>query len=134
VSAVVADTHAVVWYFFGSSRLSATARAAIESAVLADDPVFVATVSLVEVAYLIEKGRLLPATLDRLVQELSDPDARFVPYPLDTLVAASLPKIPRTLIPDMPDRIIAATARHLNCPLVTAEQRIRSSNAVATIW
>jgi PIN domain nuclease of toxin-antitoxin system len=33
----------------------------------------------------------------------------------------------------MPDRIIAATANHLNLPLVTRDRKIRSSK-VKTVW
>lgn len=134
MSALVADTHAVIWYFFSSPRLSPAARAAMENAVRDGDPVFVATVSLVEIAYLIEKGRIPAATFDRLARELADPESRFVPFPLDSLVASALRVVPRALIPDMPDRIITATALHLNCPLISADQRIRSSGVVPAVW
>ena len=53
--------------------------------------------------------------------------------PLDLGVADSIRGIPRDLVPDMPDRIIAATALHLNLPLVTRDQRIRSAG-IGTIW
>ncbi len=38
------------------------------------------------------------------------------------------------LIPDMPDRIIAATARYLNIPLVTKDAMIQNAGVVSTIW
>jgi PIN domain nuclease of toxin-antitoxin system len=117
MSALVADIHAVIWYFFSSPRLSPTARAAMDAAIQAGDPIFVATLSLVEVAYLIEKGRVPAATFERLAQELSDSASRFVPCAFDLLVSKALRMIPRTSSPDMPDPIITATARHLNCPV-----------------
>jgi len=58
MSAIVLDTHATVWSLMDRSRLSAAARAAIEAAGKNHAPVFVPTISLVEITYLIEEGRL----------------------------------------------------------------------------
>ena len=41
--------------------------------------------------------------------------------------------IPREDIPDMPDRIIAATALHLGVPLISRDSKIKLSK-VKTIW
>ena len=48
-------------------------------------------------------------------------------------ISTSLRQIPRAAVPDMPDRIIAATALALELPLVTRDGKIRASN-VETIW
>jgi PIN domain nuclease of toxin-antitoxin system len=48
-------------------------------------------------------------------------------------IAETLRGIPRAHIPDMPDRMIAATAVALGVSLVSRDQRIQSS-AVPTIW
>jgi predicted nucleic acid-binding protein len=44
-----------------------------------------------------------------------------------------LRRISRDVVPDMPDRIIAATALHLELPLVTSDRRIQQTE-VETIW
>lgn len=96
-------------------------------------PIYVATMSVVEVTYLVEKGRLQPPTLVRLRHALADPVSGLVAVALDLAVAQALAAIPRTAVPELPDRIIAATALHLTIPLVTRDQRIRASG-VTTIW
>jgi len=48
-------------------------------------------------------------------------------------VATALKDIPRNLVPDMPDRIIAATALHLGLPLVTRDRRLQAAG-IDTIW
>ncbi|MEK7833969.1 MAG: PIN domain-containing protein [Acidobacteriota bacterium] len=48
-------------------------------------------------------------------------------------VADSLSQIPRTTVPDMPDRIIAATALTLGLPLVTCDHKIRALTNIVTI-
>jgi len=50
------------------------------------------------------------------------------------MVASSLAKIPRLTVPELPDRIIAATALYLNLPLVTKDYKIRSLSVIQTIW
>jgi predicted nucleic acid-binding protein len=64
---------------------------------------------------------------------LTYPDSGLFIAPVDAGVADALPKIPRDVVPDMPDRIIAATALHLGLPLVTRDRRIQAAG-IQTIW
>jgi PIN domain nuclease of toxin-antitoxin system len=43
-------------------------------------------------------------------------------------------ELPLTVPTDPCDRLIVATALTLGCPLVTADERIRASRSVETIW
>ncbi len=97
------------------------------------DPVYVPSISLVEVAYLVEKNRLPQDLLARIMTELEDEQSVLTMAPLDLAVARALPAIPRAEVPDMPDRIIAATAVALGLILITRDHRIRTSS-VPTIW
>ncbi len=133
MSAVVADTHVAIWLLFDPERLSVSALNALQDAIEAREPIYVASISVVEVAYLTEKGRLPRDVFDRLVGELLRPDSGLVVAPLDLAVAVALDSIPRSDVPDMPDRVIAATAAHLGLPLVTRDLRLRFSELV-TIW
>jgi len=58
MASVVADTHAIVWYIHDDSKLSAAALSAMDSELSGGDPIFVASMSLVELTYLVEKRRL----------------------------------------------------------------------------
>jgi hypothetical protein len=81
-------------------------------------------ICLVEITCLSEKGRLPAATAERIADRLSQPDSGLLVAPPE--VAEHVAKIPREQIPDMPDRIIAATASLLGLPLLTKDGRIRS--------
>jgi PIN domain nuclease of toxin-antitoxin system len=130
---IVADTHVALWILSDPERLSAPAIEAVRNTVAAGDLILVASISVVEVIYLVEKGRL-PATLyDRLIDEFSRPDTSFSLVSLDFNVSQTLRHIAREAVPDMPDRIIAATAPHLGLPLVTRDEKIRAA-ALNTIW
>jgi len=133
MSAVVADTHTVIWYLLGSEALSPGALTALDGATVAGDPIYVPAVSVVEVAYLVEKGRLPELAFERLINALTDPASGFTLVPLDLAVTQTVREIPHDIVPDTPDRIIAATALYLNLPLVTRDSRIRASS-IKTIW
>jgi PIN domain nuclease of toxin-antitoxin system len=131
--AAVLDTHAAVWYLLRSPNLSPRALHAIEAAFQSGEPAFLPSICLVEVIYLIEKGRLPMAALERLMAVFENPGVALRIAPLDIDVTKFVQQIPRDTVPDMPDRIIAATALHLGLPLVTRDQRIRATG-IETIW
>jgi PIN domain nuclease of toxin-antitoxin system len=129
---VLADTHAIIWYLNGSPSLSKQARAALDGAVHGRE-LCLSAITLVEMCYLVEKGSIPGTDLVRLEMLLRAPNGPLQSVPLDQDIAESLIHIPRTIVPDMPDRIIAATAHFLHIPVVTHDYRIRSST-VTSIW
>jgi PIN domain nuclease of toxin-antitoxin system len=130
---LVADTHATLWYLAKSPKLSATAFARMQRTVADGDPILVPTITIVEVIYLVEKGRVPNEALARIYDHLDQPDSGMVLTPLSGGVARAVERISRDAVPDMPDRLIAATALHLGLPLVTHDRNIRSSG-IPTIW
>jgi PIN domain nuclease of toxin-antitoxin system len=68
-SAVI-DTHAAIWYLNADLRLSDRARRFIDEAGRRGVPVLISSISLVEVVYLCEKGRVPPASIVRLEEAL----------------------------------------------------------------
>jgi PIN domain nuclease of toxin-antitoxin system len=133
MTSVVADTHAILWHLLRDARLSAPARQAMRGAVDSGNPIFIASISVVEVTYLVEKGRIPAEALQLLRQALRDFVSGLALVPLDRDIADAIQQIPRDQVPDLPDRVIAATALVLNLPLVSRDRRIQSS-IVETIW
>jgi PIN domain nuclease of toxin-antitoxin system len=129
----VLDTHAVLWYLENSPELSNIARTTVEDAVREARDVYVSVISIIETVYLVERKRLPVSALHRLRNALSDPDAGLVLAPVDAKVANSLESISRNAVPDMPDRIVAATALHLRLPLITRDRRLQAAG-ITTIW
>jgi PIN domain nuclease of toxin-antitoxin system len=129
----VADTHAVIWYIFGDARLSVTARNTIEQIAAEGNQVAFSSITLAEIVYLGERGRIDAATLDRLLRTVDGENAVLTEVPFDRNIAQSLMRVERAQIPDLPDRIIAATALYLGLPLISRDRRILLSD-VDTIW
>lgn len=127
----VADTHILIWYLTGSPRLSATAQRFISAAAQRGESIGLAAITFVELVYLIEKGRIPAETLSRTAHILEV--QTFVEIPLTLAISRTLSKVDVVKIPDMPDRIIAATALHLNLPLISRDGRIRLAG-LQTIW
>lgn len=133
MASVVADTHTAIWYLLEPTKLSRAAEDTLDATSAAGDPIFLASISLVETCYLVEHARLPRNVLERLYAALVGPDAPFALAPLDAAVARAVERVPRTEVPDMPDRVIGATALALDVPLVTRDDRLRAS-VVRTIW
>ncbi len=53
---------------------------------------------------------------------------------LDYATARAVQEIQRSAVPDMPDRIIVATAWHLGLPLIGRDEAIRRAAVVPIIW
>ena len=134
MTSVVADTHTLIWYIFDLRRLSETALTTLEQAVNGGNPIYVSAISVVEIAYLVEKGRFTEEALKRILNALDDPKVGIVLAPLDRNVSGAIQQIDRATVPDMPDRIIAATALSLGFPLVTRDLRIQALTSIQTIW
>jgi PIN domain nuclease of toxin-antitoxin system len=133
MASVVADTHAAAWYLLDSPKLSAPALRRMTAAVEAGDIIFVPSISVVELLYLHEKGRI-PVSEWRLLSDgLSAEDSVVHVVPLTLGIATDLARVPWRAVPDMPDRIIAATALHLGLPLVSRDRRIRAPG-LDVIW
>lgn len=130
---VVLDTHAVIWYLFDRKRLSEDAIQFIRKTVGNGKPVYISAISLIETIYLIERGRIPGEAIQRLEAAVKSADSGLIVAAVDENVAERVHEVPRDLVPDMPDRIIAATALHLGLPLVTRDQRIQSTG-IKTIW
>src|SRR5437016_6249181 len=133
MSSVVLDTHSAIWYLESSPHLSVPARVAIQTAIAAGDPVFISPVTMVELTYLIEKGRFPPTLLDGLLALLRQPTSGFRVAPFDLGTAETLRTVSGAIVRDMPDRMIAATAVALGLPLVSRDRRIQASG-ITVIW
>ncbi len=134
MTSVVADTHAIIWYLVEPTRLSANALYALDGATNTEQSICKSAISIVEVCYLVERGRLPKLVLQRLLNVCDATDAVVVSVPLNRAIAETIHQIPRDSVPDMPDRIIATTALHLNLPLVTRDRKIQSLEDIQTIW
>lgn len=99
--------HAALWHLYGDPRLSRNAREFIERASATGRKIAISSISLAEIVYLIEKGRIPKGAYENLNAVLSDPAGVFQETPVDNNVSLGMQRIARDEVPDMPDRIIS---------------------------
>ena len=97
------------------------------------DHIGVSAISIAEMIYLGEKGRIPASAVRDLHDATANPKAVLQYVPLDEHVAMKMAEIPRQNLPDLPDRVVAATALFYNVPVLSRDARSRSSD-IKTIW
>ena len=130
---VVADTHAVLWYLYNDARLSTQAMTFMDSIDQVGDQIAVSSITLAELVYLIEKNKIPATAFERVLLALEQPNATLVEVPFDRAIAGVMRQLDRSQVPDLPDRIVAATAIACSVPVVSRDRKIRSSS-VTSIW
>lgn len=95
-----------------------------------DSTIYIPTVSLMEIGYLWEKQRIDASIVSIL--SLAEKCKRFIIYPLYPITVQEAFKIKD--IPELHDRLIAATASVLDSDLITNDPIIRKSKHINTIW
>ena len=128
---ILLDTHVLVWMASEPKQLSRRARQVIREA-RQTTGVAVATITLWELAWLAENGRIQVSTsVESFVRETV---ARVILKPITPEIAALAVRLPAAFPKDPADRLITSTAMTEGTPLVTADARIRQSKLVQTIW
>ena len=129
----VADTHTALWYLLRNPLLSVSARNFIDSAAAAGNDIVLSPISLAEIIYLTEKNRLPVSAYEELKKALADHEYVIEEAPFNAEVVDAMRQVPRSEVPDMPDRIVAATAVYFGVPVISRDGKIRASS-VQTIW
>jgi len=76
----------------------------------------------------------LPASAgEDLKNALADPEYAIEEGPFNGEIVEAMLSVSRSDVPDMPDRIVAATGMYFGVPVISRDGRIRSSS-VKTIW
>ncbi len=129
----VADTHAALWYLLRNPRLSDTTWQFMDAAAAAGHDIVVSSISLAEIVYLVEKDRLPASAYNDLKNALADPDYVIEEAPFNVEIVDAMRQVARADVPDMPDRIVAATAVYFGAPVISRDAHIRASS-IQTVW
>ena len=125
IIAGVADTHTALWYLYDDARLSVAAGNFIDQAAAAGGQIVVSSISLAEIVYLIEKNRLPTNAYADLRAAMADPDHVFKEAPFTVEIVDAMRQVPRADVPDMPDRIVAATGVYFGAAVISRDGHIR---------
>ena len=122
----------MLWLALEPGKISRKARLSIEERRARGEAIAISDITLLEIATTERKARIkLDVTLETFLSEI---EARCVVLPITGRVCVRAIGLPASYPRDPADRLIGATALVEGIPLVTADQDIRSSKAVNTIW
>ena len=129
---ILLDTHVVLWLALEQAKISKKAKAAIEEARNSGEGLGISGITLLEIATLEKKRRIaLQSTLETFLTEV---EKRFVVLPITARVCVRAMGLAASFPSDPADRLITATALVEGIPLLTADDEIRRSKAVTTLW
>jgi PIN domain nuclease of toxin-antitoxin system len=129
----VTDTHALVWAATGrTDRLGRAARRYFQRAERGDVVIYVPAMAFVEFSEAVHAGRV---KLDGSFSDWVDALLGAGPYVAYDLTLDVI-RTAETLwgIPERGDRLIAATAKVLDCPLITRDPAIAAEGSVELLW
>jgi PIN domain nuclease of toxin-antitoxin system len=130
---ILLDTHVLAWAVAEPERLSRTAASAIKRARMGTG-IRLAAISLLELAVMFTRGQLRSqGSVENSIRLILESSGTLV-MPITPAIAALATQFPESYPRDPADRLIGATARAEGLPLVTRDERIRSSPLLKTIW
>lgn len=95
--------------------------------------VLVPSMVLIETVFLMQRQRVKQAILDQLLFLSEEPDASICVVPLDMAAVHAATDCGPASVPELADRVIAATARALGLPLLTVDPAIVEIGLVEVI-
>lgn len=133
MSVAVTDTHALIWAATGDlRRLGRAARRFFEQVEADRAALYVPTITLVEIGEALQRGRIqLPIGFEIWTRGLISTGRYHV---ADLTLAIAHQAQGLFAIPERGDRLIAATAVELGCPLITRDPEIARVAGLEVIW
>ena len=126
----VTDTHALLWWFTDSPKISPKASAIFEKCEKGENVIFVPSIVIAEALSVFDKKRI-SFNFKKLFKEIHDSE-NF------TLIALDYPILQKMItlkdITELHDKIIVSTAKYLNLPIITKDETLQNPPNIKTFW
>lgn len=130
VTIYVSDTHSLVWYLGQLPELSQPALEVYEGVFTQANRIVVPTIVIAEMVMMVEKRRLALDVAQVVARLAATPGYEFVP--ITPALALQIAKL--SILPDIHDRLIVATALEQNATVITRDRAITESKLVRVVW
>lgn len=127
---VVADTHALLWWFTNSPKLGSKAAELFQNCEKGASIIFIPSIVIAEALSIFNKKRI-SFDFKQLFRNITKSE-NYVIIPLDLPILQKM--IVLQEVPELHDKIIVATAKYLNVPLITKDQILQNLSHLKTIW
>ncbi len=126
----VTDTHALLWWFTNNPKISTAVSEIFEKCENGENIIFVPSIVIAEALSIFDKKRV-SFDFKNLFKKINDSD-NFRLIALDYPVLKKMVSLKD--IPELHDKIIVATAKYLNLPIITKDETLQNFATVETIW
>lgn len=125
----LADTIVVIRHFSKSGSLSRNVRSVLNGVSKGTNRLLISVISFVEILYLSEKNRI-NINFDELKNRIEPLDN----YEIIDLSVDIIETAKKVQGLELHDRLIVATAKYFNIPILTSDQEIRKYKGIESIW
>ncbi len=126
----ITDTHALLWWFTDSPKISAQASAIFEGCEQGENVIFVPAIVIAEALSIFDKKRVA-FDFKKLFRKISNSD-NFVIIALDFPILQKMVDLKE--VPELHDKIIVSTSKYLNLPIITKDDVLHSLSHIKTVW
>ena len=126
----VTDTHALLWWFTDSPKISPKASEVFERCELGENIIFIPSIVIAEALSIFEKKRI-EFDFKKLLRKINESN-NFVIIALDSTILQKMVDLKD--VSELHDKIIVSTAKYLNLPVITKDEFIQSLLYIKTIW
>ncbi len=130
---ITIDTHIIIWDALKPELLTKKVKKAINTANHSDGIIF-CEISLWEIAMLIKKDRIKIQTSYLEFIKIIKNSNHYVFQRITPEITELSTTLPNEINQDPADRIISATSLITKTPLITADNNLRNSKILNTIW
>ncbi|MGK7929625.1 MAG: type II toxin-antitoxin system VapC family toxin [Spirulina sp.] len=129
----IIDTHALIWFLEGNTRLGTTANSILTDST---SELILPAIALAEAVWIVDRGKTSIPSVKELLDAI-DGDTRIVIYPLNRTIIEQT--ITLSAINEMHDRQIVATAivieaRGEKVAVLSCDRNIVESKLVSIVW
>ena len=126
----LADTHALLWWFTDSPKISPRAAEIFEKCEEGENVIFIPSIVVAEALSIFDKKRI-SFDFKKLFRKMNESE-NFVIIALDYSVLQKMVDLKD--IPELHDKIIVSTAKYLNLPIITKDEVLRGLSHIKTVW
>jgi len=126
----VTDTHALLWWFTDSPRMSSKASEIFEKCEKGENVIFIPSIVIAESLSIFDKKRI-SFNFKNLFKKIHTSE-NFVLIALDYPILEKMVVLKE--VPELHDKIIVSTAKYLKIPIITKDKTIQKLPSVKTIW
>ncbi len=126
----VTDTHALLWWFVNSPKISSKASEIFEKCEQGENVIFIPSIVIAEALSIFDKKRIT-FIFKELFKKIND-SVNFVIIALDYPILQKMVDLKD--VPELHDKIIVSTAKYLNLPVITKDETLQNLDYMKTIW